>query len=268
MVYNLGMKKHLKKRDLMKERYGLPDRVLDSYPEFSQRLNRAEGETVSEEESDGKNIYVYGVIDSEDMRLFFKDFFGDDTVMSSLRFKNLLAEMEDGFTIHINSPGGLVYEGSAINSQLKQLDKSYNIVVDGLCFSAATFLLAPNVDVAVNDLAQIGIHRSWSFAFGNTNELKEAAKDLEDFDDIIMDFYMKRMDISKEALGKMMDDVTYFSAKEAVENGLADKLIEDTKEKKAEKKSTDSKKARLSGLAAIAASSMARQTSDDTRIVN
>ena len=271
MVYNLGMHKHLKMRDIMKERYGLPDKVLDMFPCSSKemRAEAVESEDKADEEIDTQNIYVYGPLDTEDWRVLAKKWFADDTVMSSIYFKYLLDKMENNFSIHINSPGGYVYEGAVINSLLKQTTKSYNIVIDGLCFSAATFFLSPNINVAINELGQIGIHRSWQFAMGNANDLKAAAKDLEDYDNTIMDYYMKRMtDVSRKDLIKMMDDVTYFSAEEAVKNGLADKLIEDNQEKKAEKDKTDSKKARLSGLAAIAASSLARQTADDTRLVN
>lgn len=249
----------------MKERLGLPDQVLDMYCDDSGKARMQSDDTVQQ---DSKNLYVYGIIDSEDMRTFYKEAFGDDSVMSAMRFKNLLGDMENDFTIHINSPGGLVYEGVAINSLLQQTDKAYNVVVDGLCFSAATFFLSPNANVSINELAQIGIHRTWQCACGNINDMKSVMKELESYDERVMSFYQKRMkDTSEKELSKMMDDITYFTAQEAIDIGLADNLIVD-KKAKAEKDSTEMKKARLSGLAAIAASVMARKSHDSEQLVN
>ena len=224
-------KQAFNKFQFMRERYGFSDDVIERYAgDVALESARAEGDSDGESEQmhDSKNIYFYSVIDTEDMRTLYANYLGDDSVMSATLFKKLLDAADDNFTIHINSPGGLVFEAATINSQLEQTDKKFNVVVEGMCFSAATFLLMPQANVSIGEMAQIGIHRAWNCMCGNSDDLSAAADDLRTTDETIMDFYMKRMKNTKrDELNKMMSDETFFTAKQCIDSGLADRLITD-----------------------------------------
>lgn len=227
-------KQTFNKFQFMRERYGFSDAVIEKYAGTVQ-LEPARAESDSDGGSadmhDAQNIYFYGIIDTEDMRTFYSEFFGDDSVMSANLFKKLLDQADDNFTIHINSPGGMVFEAATINSLLEQSDKKFNVVVEGMCFSAATFLLMPQAEISIGEMAQIGIHRAWNCMCGNSDDLSAAADDLRQTDETIMDFYMKRMKSTKRSeLNKMMSDETFFTAKQCIDSGLADRLIADKSE--------------------------------------
>ena len=254
-------KQTFNKFQFMRERYGFSDSVIEKYAgDVGIESARAEGDSDSgsAEMHDAQNIYLYGIIDTEDMRTFFKEFFGDDSVMSANLFKKLLDKADDKFTIHINSPGGMVFEAATINSLLEQTDKKFNVVVEGMCFSAATFLLMPQANVSIGEMAQIGIHRAWNCMCGNSDDLSAAADDLRTTDDTIMNFYMKRMKSTKRSeLEKMMSDETFFTAQQCLDSGLADRLIAD-KTKTEDKQDDPENRKRMQAVMATLATAAAK----------
>lgn len=131
--------------------------------------------------------------------------------------------------LYINSPGGEVYDASAIRAQLIRKSKDGVEVtahVDGLAASAATLVaLAADKVLAVRG-STFMIHNSWTMAAGNAVELDKVAAELRKVDTDAAGIYAAKMDSDVETVRKYMADETYFTADEAVEAGLVDGLAE------------------------------------------
>lgn len=128
--------------------------------------------------------------------------------------------------MHINSPGGDIYEGLTIYNRLKARKGTIHVVIDGLAASAASFIAmaaSPGM-LEMAPRSELMIHNGFTMAIGDANDLRKAADLVERKTADIADIYAERS--GKPAaywLGKMADE-TWLSAKQAVAEGLADKI--------------------------------------------
>src|SRR5687768_5013810 len=85
---------------------------------------------VSEDEAE---IDIYGQIGGF-------SWWDDDETVTAQSFRKKLKEFKNKskITVHVNSPGGSVFEGLAIYNALKQHDATIRVVVDALAASAAS----------------------------------------------------------------------------------------------------------------------------------
>lgn len=198
--------------------YGMPmEHVRDFY-------NRAD--TSGSPEPENKNeILVYGPIVDEETRKMLAQWFGMNHFVSGNSFKKEMDAIQGELTVRINSPGGAVFEGATMNTLLTSRKGQVNVIIDGMCASAATFLLMPASKISAGELANVLIHNTWMGVMGDKKELRKMADWLEKSDEQIATFYARRMKQSKAKILEMMDEETTFTAEEAVKNGIADAII-------------------------------------------
>lgn len=139
---------------------------------------------------------------------------------------------EDEIELHLNSPGGSVFDGLAIMAALKNHKATINAVVDGLAASAASFILQAADSRKTTRNAQIMIHDAKAFAGGNAEQMRKAADLLDRVSDNIADIYAVRsgqgtLD-SWRALMKAGDE--WYSGNEALDAGLVDEVIDNPDE--------------------------------------
>lgn len=163
--------------------------------------------------ADETEILVYDVIDP---------FWG----ISAKAFAEALSQVRGAVTIRINSPGGDVFEGRAIASQIRAHAGPTRTVVDGLAASAASTIAIAAKKVEMSAGSFLMIHRSWTLALGNANDLVQTAALLEKIDDALATDYAQRTKRMKSEALAWMDAETWFTADEAVEAGLADRAID------------------------------------------
>ena len=70
------------------------------------------------------------------------------------------------------------------------------------------------------------IHNPFAFLGGNADELRKQARILDSIAEGIVSAYAKKTGAGREQIMQWMDDETFFTAKDAVDVGLADKLEE------------------------------------------
>ncbi|WP_336206698.1 ATP-dependent Clp protease proteolytic subunit, partial [Leuconostoc suionicum] len=68
------------------------------------------------------------------------------------------------------------------------------------------------------------VHMPWTLSQGNAEEMRKTADTLEKTGDSIVDIYSERTGISPDDIRNIMNDETWLSAEEAVEQGWATKL--------------------------------------------
>jgi len=127
-----------------------------------------------------------------------------------------------GINVRLNSPGGEVFEALAILNLLRAHKATITAVVDGLAASAASVIAAAADETVMSPGTQLMIHSPLSFDYGNATELRKTAEVLDSIEASLIEIYQaKAGDHDWTAL---LADETWFTAAQAVELGLADRV--------------------------------------------
>ena len=193
---------------------------------------------VIEQTSKGERSYdIYSRL-LKDRIIFLGDEVNDDTA-SIVVAQLLFLEAEDpekDIHLYINSPGGSVTAGMAIYDTMHYIKCDVSTVCIGMAASMGAFLLAGGAKGKRYILpnAEVMIHQPLGGAKGQASDIEIAAKN-------IIRTKEKLNRLLAENTGKSYDQVcidtdrdNWMSAKEAVEYGLVDSVIEshDTGDKK------------------------------------
>ena len=128
--------------------------------------------------------------------------------------------------VHINSYGGEVSEGLAIYNVLKNSNKKVKTYCDGFACSAASVIFMAGDERIMNSASLLMIHNAWSIGYGNANELRKQADDLDKITQASVNAYMSRVSISEEELKTKMDEESWITAEEALVDGFATSVLE------------------------------------------
>jgi len=156
-------------------------------------------------------IFLYGMVGTS----MFDDGFTDLEVVDAL------AKLGGRKAIvRINSPGGSADQGIAIYNALKRHKAGVETIVDAMAASAAS-IIALAGDKRTSSLgSKWMIHQALSFDVGNADQLRKTADILDVYDASLVEIYKKHMKTDANILD-MMKAETWFTAKEAMDQGLA-----------------------------------------------
>ena len=131
-------------------------------------------------------------------------------------------------TIAINSPGGDVFQAAAMRTTLMEAGfEKVTMRIDGLCASAATMIASlPGALVKMGDTGSYMIHNPSSITWGTAEDMERDARTLRSIEESMHAMYAARTGKDEEAIKAWMDNETWFNAKEALENGFVDEIIE------------------------------------------
>jgi ATP-dependent protease ClpP protease subunit len=136
-----------------------------------------------------------------------------------------LHKLSGDLDLHINSPGGEVFDAIAIYNALKSHKGNVTVTVDGIAASSASFIAMAGDTVRMSRNAQMMIHAAHAICVGNAEDMVKCAALLEKCSDNIADIYSQRAGGSVKDWRERMQGETWFSAEEAVSAGLADEVI-------------------------------------------
>jgi len=162
------------------------------------------------------DLYVYDVIDP---------FWG---ASANALIQALTAAAGQPVCLHINSPGGDVFEARAMAAAVASYTGPVEACIDGICASAATYLALAAQKVCMVDGALLMIHNSWTLAYGDKVDLRRTADLLEKIDGAIAADYMRKTKCSAEQVKTWMDAETWFTAQEAQAAGFIDEIDPNT----------------------------------------
>ena len=126
--------------------------------------------------------------------------------------------------LHINSPGGEVFEGIAILNALRNHPARVTAIVDGLAASAASFVAAGADEVVMGRNTELMIHDAWGIAVGPAADMRDMAMRLDQLSDNIASVYAGKAGGTVADWRTAMLAETWYSAQEAVDAGLADRV--------------------------------------------
>lgn len=149
--------------------------------------------------------------------------------VTSRDFRNELKALPESVTqidLHINSPGGDVYEAIAIMNSLRQHQAKVVTTVDGFAASSAGFIaVGASDELIVAENAEIMAHLPWSVMVGDANEMRKMADDLDRIGKNIASIFVARAGGTLDEWMAILTDETWWSAQEAVDAGIADKVL-------------------------------------------
>lgn len=147
------------------------------------------------------------------------------------KFKDDLYKLGNGgpITVRIDSPGGDVIAASVIRSIMTDYPGPITTRIDGLAASAAVIIAMAGQTVRIMDSAYMMIHDPAVVVFLawlDIATLKSLHDSLRSIKTGIVDTYAAKTGLSVEKVSRMMADETWMSAREAVEYGFANEIIE------------------------------------------
>lgn len=137
-----------------------------------------------------------------------------------------LAGVTGNIDLHLNCPGGDVFEAVAIYNALIQRDGTVSVSIDGLAASAASFIAqaASPGQLAIAKTASMMIHDAFGMGVGNASDMRELADLLDQQSDNIAGIYADRSGKPVDHWRQAMRAESWFTGQAAVDAGLADRV--------------------------------------------
>lgn len=126
--------------------------------------------------------------------------------------------------LHLNSPGGDVFDGMAVYSALKRRTEPTTVTVDGLAASIASVIALGADEVVMAPKAKMMIHDGWTAAAGNAQDFGKLVALLDDTSNTIASVYDDKAGGGVEFWRDRMREETWYSAEEALQAGLIDQI--------------------------------------------
>lgn len=157
-------------------------------------------------------------------------FFFEDGITAKGIQEKLAANAEASeIVLHINSPGGSVYEGYTIYNLLKGSGKKITAKVEGICASIATLIALSAEEIEMLPLAQWLIHNPFTMIEGDADDLEQAAAELKRIEETLVGIYVTKTGKSDQEIKDLMNEDRFLNADEALELGFANRIAEPLK---------------------------------------
>lgn len=160
------------------------------------------------------DVYVYGDIGG-----------WWDGIQAEEFAKEIAALDVETLKVHLNSPGGVVFDGVAIYNALAQHKANVVATVEGIAASIASVILMAADEIQIVEGAHVMIHPPWSGVMGGAAVMRKEADILDKLEAGIIDIYEKRTGQDRQQLADWVAAETWFSAKEAQDAGFADTVV-------------------------------------------
>ena len=131
-------------------------------------------------------------------------------------------------SMYINSPGGVIYSGLAIYDTMQYVKCDIQTICFGMAMSMGSLLLAGGTagKRMVLPNARVLIHQPSGGFQGQSTDIEIHAREVLALRDRVDEIYAKHTGQSVEQVHDDMERDRFFTAEQAVEYGLADRIIE------------------------------------------
>ena len=137
-------------------------------------------------------------------------------------------DSEREIQMYINSPGGIIYAGLAIYDTMQMIPNPISTVAVGVTASFGTVLLAAGTKGRRYALpnATIHMHQPLGGAQGQATDIEIQAKQILRLKSLLLNIMSKHTGQPLEVIERDSDRDYYLEAKQAVEYGLVDQVLE------------------------------------------
>ncbi len=122
--------------------------------------------------------------------------------------------------VYINSYGGEVAEGLAIYNALRRHKAKVTTYCDGFACSIASVIFMAGDERIMNESSLLMIHNAWTYAVGNSAELRKQADDLEKITQASVEAYKSHSSLSEEEIKNLMNNESWILPDEALTYGF------------------------------------------------
>ena len=146
--------------------------------------------------------------------------------VTARQFVNDLKALGDvtHINLHINSPGGDVFDGISIFNALKFHGAAITVHIDGLAASMASVIAMVGNPVIMPENTMMMIHKPWGFSGGDANDMRDYADLLDKVESVLIPAYAEKTGKSTEEIAAMLEDETWMDGKKCLELGFADQV--------------------------------------------
>lgn len=178
------------------------------------RANKGKGAGLQAFAGNEPEILVYDMIVSSDADSEWMGGVSAEAFVRALRGGNAAR-----VHVRVNSPGGDAFAGIAMANAIRAYPGEVIVHVDGYAASAASFLVAAASRTVMGAGAMVMVHKAWTIALGNSDDMMAAADLLEKLDGQQIEMFRgKNGDYDWDAA---LAAETWFTADEAIAIGLA-----------------------------------------------
>jgi len=155
----------------------------------------------------------------------------DDEIANLVVAQLIHLEAEDpdkDISLYVNSPGGVVYAGLGIYDAIRYVRPDVQTICFGVAMSMGALLLAAGAEgkrLALPN-SKILIHQPSGGFQGRSADIDIHAREVIALRERIDEIYSRHTGRSAEELHRDMERDRFFTAEEAVEYGLVDRMIE------------------------------------------
>ena len=128
-------------------------------------------------------------------------------------------------TVAINSPGGDVFDGTAIYNALKNHSAHIITRIDGIAASMASVIHQAGDERQVMNNVYGMIHNAWGISIGDYREMLKTGEFLDKVSGTLALSYAERSGKSIDDMRAIMDEETWLIGQELVDDGFADVVI-------------------------------------------
>lgn len=171
-----------------------------------------------ENKSDKSEIWIYEMIG--------EDFWTGGGVTAK-NFQKELSEIKASqIDLHINSPGGDVFDGITIYNLLKQHSAKVTTYIDGLAASIASVIALAGDQIYMAENSLFMIHNPYGMVMGDSFDMRKMADTLDTVRDSISKAYISKTGKDESEIIALMDAETWFDADDAIDFGFIDDVTE------------------------------------------
>lgn len=154
----------------------------------------------------------------------------EEDYINEKHVKSLINDTDKDIVIKLNSPGGDVFEGIAVYNYLKGLENHVAIEVTALAASAASIIAMAGDELVMCTGSQLMVHEASTITWGNKADHYKTINALETIDNSLVSVYADKTGVDREVITEWLNGETWFTAEEAVEQGLANGIKSTDKE--------------------------------------
>ena len=119
-------------------------------------------------------------------------------------------------------------EGLAIYNMLRNHKAKVKTFCDGFACSIASVIFMAGDERVMSHASLLMVHNAWQYTYGNAEQLRKAADDLDVITQASKNAYMSGINISEAELNKLLDEETWLLPADALEKGFATSITADT----------------------------------------
>ena len=135
---------------------------------------------------------------------------GDGTTAKSFQ-KELSGIKAKQIDLHVNSPGGDVFDGLTIYNLIKQHPANVTTYIDGLAASIASVIALAGDKIIMAENALFMVHNPYGHTMGSADEMRKMADVLDKVKDSIALAYTNKTGKTEDEINELMNSETWVS---------------------------------------------------------